>query len=147
METVFTLSNILVIPFWLLMIILPNWQWTRRLLQSTWVLVPPALLYTVLVIPSVPALFGSLLNPTLGGIQTALGTPEGATIAWAHFLAFDFFVGRWAYLDNRRVGLPALLMAPILFFILMLGPFGLLLYLAARAVRERGAASPAQSLT
>lgn len=139
METIFLLSNVLVLPFWLLMILLPNWAWTRRIIGSLWVLVPPALLYAVLIVPSLPGLVGSLLNPSLGGIQTALATPEGATVAWAHFVAFDLFVGRWAYLDNQQVGLPALLMAPILFFVLMAGPLGLLLYLAARAMALRRA--------
>jgi hypothetical protein len=146
LETAFLLSNSLVLPFWLLMILLPNWAWTRRIMASLWVVAPAALLYAVLVVPSLPSLLGSLLNPSLAGIQAALGTPEGATVAWAHFVAFDLFVGRWVYLDNRGVGLPALLMSPILFFILMLGPFGLLLYLAARALwsRRGGAArSPA----
>jgi hypothetical protein len=142
LETVFLISNILVLPFWLLMILLPNWAWTRRMMASLWVVVPAALLYAVLVVPSLPSLLGSLLNPSLAGIQAALGTPEGATVAWAHFVAFDLFVGRWAYLDNRALGLPALLMSPILFFVLMLGPFGLLLYLAARALWSRRSGAP-----
>ena len=75
-----------------------------------------------------------------------MGTPEGATIAWAHFLAFDLFTGRWAYLDSQARGLPALLMAPLLFAILMVGPLGLLLYLAARALRPSPAAAPGQPL-
>ncbi|MEZ4519506.1 MAG: abscisic acid-deficient protein Aba4 family protein [Chloroflexota bacterium] len=42
MDTIFSLSSLLVVPFWLLMILLPNWQWTQRILRSPWVLVAPA---------------------------------------------------------------------------------------------------------
>jgi hypothetical protein len=121
-------------PFWLLMILLPHWRWTQRILASLWVVVPAALLYAVLVVPSLAALLPQLTNPQLAGIAAALGTPEGATIAWAHFLAFDLFVGRWAYLDSRQHNITAWLVSPALFLILMVGPLGLLIYLAIQAV-------------
>jgi hypothetical protein len=70
--------------------------------------------------------------------------PYFATLAWAHFLAFDLFVGRWIYLDSRERGSSAGLVAPALLLTLMLGPIGFLLYLALRAAfgaRRAGAAS------
>ena len=78
-----------------------------------------------------PSVIGRL---DLAGIAAFLGTEAGATIGWVHFLAFDLFVGRWAYLDSREKNISALLMAPVLFFILMLGPFGFLLYLLLREI-------------
>jgi len=85
-----------------------------------------------------------IAKPTTAGIATLLGSPEGATIAWVHFLAFDLFIGRWIYLDSRERRLGAVLMAPILLFTLMLGPLGFLSYLVLRAVamtREAGKGS------
>jgi hypothetical protein len=134
METIFSLSSLLVIPFWLLMIALPHWRWTRRLLGSPLVCAAPALLYLLLALPRLGELLVLLARPELPGIAGALGTPFGAALAWAHFLAFDLFVGRWAYLDSRERGVSAWVMAPILFLTLMLGPIGFLLYLAARAI-------------
>ena len=61
-----------------------------------------------------------------------LGTPEGATVAWVHFLAFDLFVGRWVYLDARARGVSPWATSPLLFATLMVGPVGLLGYLAVR---------------
>jgi Domain of unknown function (DUF4281) len=133
METIFSLSNVLVMPFWLLMIVLPHWRWTHRIMRSPFVSVAPALLYAALVLPQVGGLLLALARPTLGGVAALLGTPAGAAIGWAHFLAFDLFVGRWAYLDSRERAISAWLMAPVLFFVLMLGPIGFLLYLAVRA--------------
>jgi hypothetical protein len=137
METIFQLSNLLVMPFWLLIILLPHWQWTRRILASPWVVAPAALLYALLVTPSLGSLLPQLANPQLGAIAALLGTPQGATIAWVHFLAFDLFVGRWAYLDSRQRGITAWLVSPILLLILMFGPLGLLLYLFVRLFTAR----------
>ena len=137
METLFSLSNLLVLPFWLAMIFLPRWRWTGRVMASLWPVVPAAVLYAVLVVPNLPALLPMLANPELAAIAALLGTPEGATVAWAHFLAFDLFVGRWVYLDGRRVGLSAWVVSPILFFVLMIGPAGLLLYVLARLLKKR----------
>jgi hypothetical protein len=132
MEMFFSIGNYLVLPFWLLMILLPRWRWTQRLMRSPLAAAPPALLYVALVLPQLAALFPAVASPRLAEIAALLGSPSGATIAWLHFLAFDLFVGRWAYLDSRERGLSAWLMAPVLFLILMFGPLGFLLYLAAR---------------
>src|ERR1700730_9856441 len=143
MTLLFRLSNMLVLPFWALMILLPRWRWTGRIMRSPFVSAAPALLYAALVLPRLGAIFPAVARPTLPGIATLLGSPEGATIAWVHFLAFDLFVGRWIYLDSQERRLSALLMAPVLFLTLMLGPLGFLIYLAIRAVassREPGKA-------
>ena len=139
-ETIFSLSNLLVLPFWVLIIFLPHWSWTKRIIASPWVAAPVALLYFLLIFPQMGSLLGTLSNPSAAAISAVLGTASGATIGWAHFLAFDLFVGRWAYLDNQTTKLSPWLMAPILFFILMMGPIGFLLYLIARALKTK--ASP-----
>src|SRR5947207_2645267 len=136
METIFSLSNLLVMPFWLLMIALPHWRWTRRLVQSPLIVAGPLVLYLLLALPRLGDLIPALANPTLPAVAALLGTPAGATLGWAHFLAFDLFVGRWAYLDSRERVISAWVMAPVLFLILMLGPVGLLLYLGVRALQH-----------
>src|SRR6266478_9343802 len=141
MTLLFRLSNLLVMPFWALMILLPRWRWTERNMRSPFVSAAPAVLYAVLVLPRLGAIWPAIARPTLPGIATLLGSPEGATIAWVHFLAFDLFVGRWIYLDSQERRLSPLLTAPILFLTLMLGPLGFLTYLMLRTVatsREAG---------
>ena len=149
MEQLFSLSSALVMPFWALMILAPHWRWTQRIIGSPLIAVAPALLYGWLVLPALGQIWPAVSQPTLGGIAALLGTPLGATVGWVHFLAFDLFVGRWIYLDNGERGLSAWLMAPILALTLMLGPLGLLSYLAARAVaaRLRGAAPQLKGAT
>lgn len=141
-ETVFSLSSLLVMPFWFLVILLPFWTGTERILKSHWVIAPAALLYAVLVIPDLLGILKAVSSPTLPLISALLASDAGATIAWVHFLAFDLFVGRWVYLDSRQRQLSPWLVSPVLFFVLMLGPFGWLLYLAARSVRPSAKAAP-----
>ena len=95
------------------------------------------MVYTVLLLSQIGGTAGSLLNPSLAGIASLLGTPAGATTGWVHFLAFDLFVGRWAYLDSRARGISAWQVSPALFFILMAGPLGLLLYLVVAGAWSR----------
>ena len=134
MTLLFRLSNLVVLPFWGLLILLPRWRWTGRIMRSPWVSAAPALLYAALVLPRLGAIWPAISRPTLGGIATLLGSPEGATIAWIHFLAFDLFVGRWIYLDSQERRLKMWLTAPVLFLTFMFGPLGFITYLVGRAV-------------
>jgi len=136
-EQLFQLANVLVVPFWLLMILLPFWSWTKRIIASPWIAAPAALLYVSLILPDFVSLLAQLASPQLLAIAALLGTSAGATVAWAHFVAFDLFVGRWVYLDSRERGITAWLVSPILFFVLMFGPLGLLLYLLVRRFASR----------
>jgi hypothetical protein len=133
-ETLFQITNILVLPFWLLMIVLPHWRWTRRIAGSPWIAAPTALIYAILVLPSAATLLPALAQPTLASIAALLGTPQAAAIAWAHFLTFDLLTGRWAYLDSRLRNISAWIMAPVLLLIFLLGPLGFLLYLLIRSI-------------
>ncbi|HEX2033331.1 MAG TPA: ABA4-like family protein [Chloroflexota bacterium] len=137
-EALFSLSNVLIMPFWLLMIFASNWRWTRRIVASPLIAVPPAVIYAVVIVPQLAAVFPALMRPQLATIAAVLGTPWGATAAWAHLVAFDLFVGRWIYLDSRSRDASPWTVGPILFLTLMVGPLGLLLYLLVRPVWRAG---------
>jgi hypothetical protein len=134
MGNVFRASNLLVLPFWALMTLLPRWRWTERIMKSPLISVAPAVLYAALALPRLAEIGPAVSRPTLSGVSVLLGSPAGATIAWIHFLAFDLFVGRWIYLDSRERRMNVWLMAPVLFLTLMLGPVGFLLYLVLRII-------------
>jgi Domain of unknown function (DUF4281) len=133
----FGITFVLAAPFWTLMVLAPTWDWTRRVAASPWIVVPPALIYAVLAVPQLPALLPVLLTPTLEGVREILSTDTGAALAWAHFIAWDLFVGRWMYLDSRERELSPVLMAPILLLTILLAPFGLLAYGLVRLVTDR----------
>ena len=146
----FSVSSILVMPFWFLMIVLPFWRWTARIVASPWIISGPALLYAIVVIPILPTVWAGVSNPTLEGVAALLSTPAGATLGWVHFLAFDLFVARWIYLDSRERRISAWLVSPILGLVLMFGPLGWGLYMALRTalgfVRAPGGSPATQTI-
>ena len=72
---------------------------------------------------------------TLAGVMALFDSPGGATIGWIHYLAFDLFVGIWIARSADAHKISRWLQAPILFFTLMAGPIGLLLYLLLRQIK------------
>ncbi len=124
-------------PFWFLMIFLPHWKYTKTIITSPFIIVPAALLYALLIIPNIGNTFMVLLNPNLEGISKLLGSSSGATIGWIHFLAFDLFVGRYAYLESQKRNFNPILMGLVLFSILMYGPLGALIFFAVKTLSEK----------
>jgi hypothetical protein len=133
----FSLTFAMAAPFWALMILVPGWSWTRRIIASPLIVVPVLIIYAVLVLPHLGTVLPAVAGPTLDGVRDLLGTANGAAAGWAHMIAFDLFVGRWAWLDSRERGIPALVMSPILVLTILLGPLGLAAYLAARSFAAR----------
>jgi hypothetical protein len=135
----FGLTFVVVAPFWALMILVPGWSWTRRIIGSPLIVLPALVIYALLVLPELGEIFPAVASPSLDGIRELLGTATGAAAAWAHMIAFDLFVGRWAWLDSRDRGVPALVMAPVLLLTVLLAPLGLAVYLAIRPRWRRDA--------
>jgi hypothetical protein len=124
------------------MIVLPGWSWTRRIISSPWIAVPPLVVYLALLVPQFAAYAAPIVNPDLVGLAAVLGTPAGAAAIWAHAIGFDLLVGRWMYFDARERGVPALLMAPVLLLTILLSPLGFLGYLLVRIAFRHEAREP-----
>lgn len=137
----FQWANILVMPFWLLMILAPRWRVTARVMDSHLAPALPALVYAVLVIPSLSSLLPLLANPKPDVIGALLASPQGLAIAWLHFLAFDLFVGRFIWLRLKDAPLPTPALSVILVATLLFGPIGYLLFLVALTYVVRAEAS------
>ncbi|NCJ05960.1 DUF4281 domain-containing protein [Synechococcales cyanobacterium C] len=134
-ELWFTLANIFVLPFWSLMILLPNWQWTRRILSSYLPFVALALLYVGFLISAItPESAQALANPKLADIARFFGDESAAATGWVHFLVMDLFVGRWIYWEGQRTGIWTV---HSLVLCLFAGPLGLLTHVVTAAITER----------
>lgn len=133
------------VPFWALMIVAPGWSVTRRVVSSPLIVVPPVLIYAALVLPQLAEVFAAVKADEISDVAAFFATPAGAAAGWAHFIAFDLFVGRWIYLDSRERGLRPLMTGPVLVLTIFLAPLGLLAYLPLRAAggRRGGALQPA----
>ncbi|WP_422859951.1 ABA4-like family protein [Flagellimonas sp. S174] len=131
---VFSAANMMAMPMWLLLIILPKWKVTRFLIDYKVIPLVLSLFYAFYIglhIQSGAGLdFGSL------SAVMSLFTLEDAVMAgWVHYLAFDLLIGMWMINQNRTLGIHQLLMAPCLFATFMLGPVGFLLFTILKTIK------------
>lgn len=117
-------ANLFVLPFWALMIFLPNWSVTRRIMSSFIPFVVLAALYLYLFISTItPESAQALSNPQLADIARFFAAESAAATGWVHFLVMDLFVGRWIYWEGQRTGVWTI---HSIAFCLFAGPLGLL---------------------
>lgn len=129
-ESLFSVASTIVLPGWLLLLFLPRWKFSAALIAG---LVIPALLgllYTWLIIAFMADSEGGF--GSLAEIRTFFSSDPLLLAGWVHYLAFDLFVGAWEVRDSQRLGIHHLAVFPCLLLTFMLGPVGLLLYLALR---------------
>lgn len=134
-ETIFSACGTLVLPGWLLLVFLPRWKWTARLVAAV---IIPALIGVVYVY-LVVAHFGQAEGGfgSLADVSRLFQNQHALLAGWIHYLAFDLFVGAWEVRDAQRVGLHHLLVVPCLALTFLFGPAGLLLYFLLRWALRR----------
>jgi hypothetical protein len=128
-EQLFSTLNLTTVAAWLPLVFLPRVRWVATGLP----VVMPSLLavvYVVLVAATMPGSEGGFSS--LAGVRALFDDPWAQLAGWAHYLAFDLFVGGWEVRDAQRRGIPHLVIVPALVLTFLLGPAGLLLYLAIR---------------
>jgi hypothetical protein len=136
-ERLFDLAFLMALPFWILIILVPGWAWTKRIIGSPLIVLAPLAIYFVVVAPILGTFAAEMLQPDLAGVQAILATPRGTALVWAHLIAFDLFIGRWIYLDSRERRIHPFVMAPLLVLTILLSPFGLAAYLVLRPLFRR----------
>jgi hypothetical protein len=138
-EQLFSLANAVALAGWIALAAAPRWRAGATHIAG--LLVPGLLaaVYVMLVALRLPGAPGGFA--TLADVATLFADPWLLLAGWVHYLAFDLFVGAWEVRDARRRQIPHLLVVPCLVLTFLLGPTGLLAYLALR--RLRSGASPA----
>jgi len=139
-ERLFSLLNLIAMAAWLPLVFLPRARWATTVVP----VVVPCLLaavYVVLVVATLPGGEGEFSS--LAGVSALFDDPWALLAGWTHYLAFDLFIGGWEVRDARQRGVRHLFVVPALVLTFLVGPAGLLLYLAIRwwtpsASAERG---------
>jgi len=126
---------------WGLMILLPGWSVTKRLVE--WIAFPVAisLIYVVGVAAVLSETgFGVIADfGSAEGVIELLANPNVALIVWIHMSALDHLVGVGIFRDNLRhnvVSIP--IQSLLLVLTLLFGPIGFLTYWIVRVARRRG---------
>ncbi len=125
-ETIFSIANMTALAAWILLVVVPRWRWTRKIVLSGAIpllLSGAYLILIVLFFGKAEGGFDSLAN------VMKLFTNQWATLAgWIHYLTFDLFVGSWEVKDSQARGISHWLVIPCLILTFIFGPIGFLLY-------------------
>ena len=130
-ENIYLIANWGVIPFWLLLIFLPNNQITNFFTQS---IIPFLLLgvgyaYLSYKIYLENNIFdGFELYNGLDGLYSMFANEVLLLVFWLHFLAISLFMGAWIVRDGRKYLVPKIVTIPCLILTYFTGPVGLLIY-------------------
>lgn len=135
-ELLFTISNLAVVPAWLLLLLLPRWEWTAKLVSHLWLPSLLAVAYIYAMQHALPFPEGAGFT-SLAEVIVAFSDPWLAVAGWIHYLAFDLFVGAWILRDAQRRGIAHGWCAPCMLMTYLAGPVGLGLYFLLRFVMKR----------
>jgi branched-subunit amino acid transport protein AzlD len=134
LSLIFDFSNIFVLPFWALAILLPNWGITKKVMESSIPFVVLAVIYIYCFSNAVnPESAAALANPKLADIARFFSEEAAAATGWAHFLLMDLFVGRWIYWEGQKTGV---FVTHSLILCLFAGPIGVLSHILTVAIRN-----------
>ncbi|MEL6160646.1 MAG: ABA4-like family protein [Cyanobacteria bacterium J06623_5] len=134
-EYLYNGANLFALPFWTLMVILPGWSVTRRVMGSALMFVPLALAYLYCFANSLdPDSMASFANPTLSALAGLFADERVMATGWIHYIVMDLFVGRWIYWQGQEKGIWT---RHSLLLCLFAGPVGLLSHLITTQLQER----------
>ncbi|KAI3429270.1 hypothetical protein D9Q98_005367 [Chlorella vulgaris] len=146
----FAASTVYAVAVAALMVLLPRWSVTRRVVRSPLVLGPLALVYGLLLVwswqPDTLSLIlpGSLAEgikglspqfmPSIAGICTLFSRWLNAASLWVHLLAVNLFAAREMYLEGQAHGVPT---QHSILLCMTVAPIGLLSHAVTKAVAGR----------
>ena len=142
LDDLFRIANLVALVGWIVLLASPFAPRLTQAVAGLGIVLLLCTLYVGLVIAfwgggSEEAGFDSL-----DGIAALFERREALLTGWIHYLAFDLFVGAWEVRVARRDGMPFLAVVPCLVLTFLLGPTGLLLFLALRLALRPRAGSP-----
>ena len=120
---------------WLLLIVLPRWRVTERLVISGFWSIVLSVVYLVLVVRYMPGAEGGF--GSLEEVRALFGVEALLLAGWVHYLAFDLLAGAIEMKQAKEAGIPHLLMVPVLLLTFFLGPIGLVVFLIVKSIRLR----------
>ena len=131
-ENIYIFSNYGILPFWLLLITIPNSKITQILVNS---IILPLILSTAYVYViyqaitlNEPILSVFKLYLSLDDLYTLFSIESFLLIFWLHFIAINLFLGSWVSSEGVKYNMPRGLIFLPLILIYFTGPIGLVFY-------------------
>ena len=131
-ENIYLWTNFGILPFWLMLIIIPNSKFTQFFVNS---IIAPLILsstYIYIIFQAIlldePIFDVFKLYLGLDTLYTIFATESFLLIFWLHFLALNLFLGSWISKDGIRYNMSRSLVVTPLILVYFTGPLGLVLY-------------------
>ena len=131
-ENIYLWANFGVLPFWLMLIFIPNSKFTQFFVNS---IILPLILSAAYVYAIYQAIlfeepifdfFKLYLN--LDNLYTIFATESFLLVFWLHFLTLNLFLGSWVSRDGVKYNISRSILFIPLILIYFAGPLGLVLY-------------------
>lgn len=138
-STIFTLGTAFVVPFYTAMIIAPQRQWTKKLMESELPFLAMGAMYLYLMTLSwTPETAGLMFAskyylPELPGITRMFSSSITVASAWIHLLLADLACARYVYLDGLKLKVET---RHSLVFCLMMCPVGIISHVITKIIRS-----------
>lgn len=136
LDNIFQVANLFVLPFWAVMVLVPGWSVTQKVMQSYIPFAALASLYVYLFVTLDGSILESFSDPQLelSSLAGMFANSHVMATGWVHFLVMDLFVGRWIYLQGQEKNI---FTRHSLALCLFAGPLGLLTHFFTAAITQR----------
>ena len=131
-ENIYLWTNFGVLPFWLMLIIIPSSKITQIFVNSVVLPLILAIAYAYVIYQGILLdepmfdIFKLYLN--LDNLYTVFATENFLLVFWIHFVALSIFLGSWVSRDGIKHNIPRKVVTIPLILIYFTGPLGLVLY-------------------
>ena len=131
-DIIYLWCNFGVLPFWLMLVFLPNSKITQIFVNSIILPLILATTYGYIIYQAIlldePLFDFFKLYLSLDDLYTIFSTEVFLLVFWLHFLALNLFLGSWVSRDGVKYGMSRGLVFLPLVLIYFTGPIGLVLY-------------------
>ena len=131
-ENMYIWANFGVLPFWLMLIFIPNSRITQIFVNSVILPLILSIAYVYIIYQTIlleePIFDFFKLYLSLDNLYIIFATESFLLVFWLHFLALNLFLGSWVSRDGVKYGMSRSLLLIPLFLIYFTGPLGLVLY-------------------
>ena len=131
-EVIYLWATFGVLPFWLMLVFVPNSKITRLLINSVILPLILASAYCYIIYQTIlldePLFEVFKLYLSLDNLYTVFATENFLLVFWLHFLALNLFLGSWVSRDGAKYNVPRVLTSIFLILVYFTGPVGLVLY-------------------
>jgi len=135
-ENIYLWTNFGILPFWIMLIIIPNSKVTQILINSVILPLILSLAYLYVIYQAIlldePLFDIFKLYLSLDNLYTVFATESFLLVFWLHFLTLNLFLGSWVSRDGVKHNMSRGLVSFPLILIYFTGPLGLVLYWVIR---------------